>query len=176
MADGPPLAHTLALPTHPAGTLLRCDSDLVGVLVAHDHRRLIAIRSIAEGTKLFAIAGREILAPTRYSVQVGPALHLDQDCARDELDLVRRYFWRYLDHSCEPTTVIRDREVIAVRDIAMGDGVTFDYNTTEYDMAEPFLCHCGSARCVGMVRGARHLTPAQRKRVARFLPAYLRGA
>jgi hypothetical protein len=101
-------------------------------------------------------------------------LHLDQDCARDELDLVRHYFWRYLDHACDPSTVIRDREVIAVRDIAEGDGVTFNYNTTEYDMAEPFRCRCGSARCVGMVRGARHLTPAQRARLARWLPAYLR--
>src|SRR6266496_3686805 len=114
MSDNPPLAHTLPLtsPSHLPGTLLRCDSDLVGVLTAHNHRRLIAIRPVAMGTHLFTITGREIPFPTRYSLQVGPSLHLDQDCARDELDLVRRYFWRYLDHHCDPSTVIRDREVI----------------------------------------------------------------
>ena len=153
---------------------MRCDSALVGVLVAHDHRRLIAIRPVAVGTHLFAITGRETSIPTRYSLQVGPSLHLDQDCARDESDLVKRYFWRYLDHHCDPSTVIRDRKVVAIRDIAEGEGVTFDYNTTEYEMAEPFQCHCESARCVGMVRGARHLTRAQRSRLARWLPDYLR--
>ncbi len=174
MTSGSPLTHTLPLPSHAPRTLLHCDSELVGVLVEPNHRRLVAIRPVAKGTRLFAITGREIPVPTRYSLQVGPSLHLDQDCARDERDLVLRYFWRYLDHHCEPTTVIRDRAVIALRDIAEGDGVTFDYNTTEYDMAEPFQCHCGSARCVGVVRGARHLTPTQRARLARWLPDYLR--
>jgi hypothetical protein len=176
LANDPPLTQTLSqpLPSHSPGTLLRCECKSVAVLVAHNHRRLVATRPVAAGTRLFAITGRETTVPTRYSLQVGPALHLDQECARDEFDLVRRYFWRYLDHHCDPTTVIRDREVFAVRDIAEGDGVTFNYNTTEYDMAEPFRCHCGSARCVGTVRGARHLTRAQRVELARWLPDYLR--
>ena len=174
MTHGQPLTNTLSLPSHTPGTLLQCDSELVGVLVTGNGRRLVAIRAIAQGARVLAITGRETHVPTRYSLQVGPALHLDQDCAHDESDVVRRYFWRYMDHHCDPTTVIRDREAIALRDIAEGDGVTFNYNTTEYDMAEPFRCHCGSVRCVGEVRGARHLTPAQRARVARWLPAYLR--
>lgn len=174
LAEGPSLTETLPLSLPATGTLLVCDSALVGIRVARNGRHLIAIRPIAQGTRIFTITGREIAAPTRYSVQVGASLHLDQDCARDELDLVSRYFWRYLDHSCEPTSVIRDREVMAIRDIAEGDLVTFDYNTTEYDMAEPFQCHCGSDRCVGVVRGARHLSPAQLARVAHLMPAYLR--
>jgi hypothetical protein len=173
VANGPSVAGTLSLRTQSLGPVLQCDSHLVGVLVARSGRRLVAIRPIADGTRVLTITGRETLVPTRYSLQVGAALHLDQDCAHDELDLVQRYFWRYLDHSCEPTTVIRNREVIAIRDIAEGDAVTFDYNTTEYDMAEPFRCRCRSAHCVGMVRGARHLTPVQRARVARWLPDYL---
>jgi len=153
--------------------MLHCDSDFVGVRVERHHRRLVALRPVTAGTRMFAITGRETTAPTRYSLQVGPALHLDQDCARDELDLVWRYFWRYLDHHCDPTTVIRDREVIAVRDIAEGDGVTFNYNTTEYDMAAPFRCHCGSDRCAGVIRGARHLPPAERARLAPWLSDWL---
>lgn len=153
---------------------MQCDSDLVGVLVSGNGRRLVAIRSIVRGARVLAIIGRETHVATRYSVQVAPALHLDQDCARDESDVVKRYYWRYMDHHCEPTTIIRNREVIALRNIAQGDGITFNYNTTEYDMAEPFRCHCGSELCVGKVRGARYLTPAQRAQVARWLPAYLR--
>ena len=174
MTDPLPYFSAAPLPAHPPGALLRCDSALVGVLVTPDGRHLIALCPIAEGATLFSLSGREIPAPTRYSVQVGPSLHLDQDCARDITDVVRRYFWRYLDHACDPAVIIRDREVIAVRDIAPGDRVTFNYNTTEYDMAESFRCHCGSARCVGVVRGARHLTRAQRARLAPWLADYLR--
>lgn len=116
----------------------------------------MAVRAIAAGTRLFRIEGRVVALPTRHSLQVAPGVHLDQGDARDEHDLVARFFWRYMDHHCEPSTAIRDREAIALRDIVPGEAITFDYNTTEDDMAEPFACHCGSARCVGLVRGARH--------------------
>ena len=174
MAEASPQSQSLLSLVQPQDTLLRCDSDLVGVLVQPHHRRLIALRDIARGTRLFRLTGREHETPTKYSVQVGANLHLDQDCARDELELVRRYFWRYLDHACEPTTRIRERAVIAVRDIVEGEGVTFHYCTTEYDMASPFACRCGSSRCMGEIRGARHLTPAQRRQLGKWLPDYLR--
>ncbi len=173
MAEAYPRLRERPSRERPPGTLLRCDSELVAILVQGRHRRLVAVRDTAEGTRLFRITGREIAAPTKYSVQVGAALHVDQDCARDELELVQRYFWRYLDHACEPTTRIVDREVIAVRDIAAGEGVTFHYCTTEYDMAAPFACRCGSPRCLRVIRGARHLTPAQRRRLEAWLPDYL---
>jgi hypothetical protein len=159
---------------HLPGTVLRTDNPLVGVLVEQSERRLVTTTAIAEGTVLFRIEGHETRTPTKYSLQVGKDLHLDQRGARDANDRVRRFYWRYMNHACAPTTRILDREVIAARDIAALEGVTFDYNTTEYDMAEPFRCHCGSAHCVGTVRGAKHLTPAQRARVAPLLPDYLR--
>ncbi|MHB1310989.1 MAG: SET domain-containing protein-lysine N-methyltransferase [Gemmatimonadaceae bacterium] len=156
------------------GTILRCHSDAVGVLVTHDERRLVTVRDIGAGDRLFFIEGRETPTPTRFSVQIGRGLHLDQEEARNADERVARYFWRYMNHHCEPSTEIRDRYVIARRDLAAGEDVTFDYNTTEYDLAEPFTCHCGSARCVGVVRGARHLTAEQRALVERILPDYLR--
>jgi len=174
LAEVSPQLQSLPRHAHPQGPLLRCDSDLVGILVRDHHRRLVALRDIARGTRLFRLVGREIARPTRYSVQVGAALHLDPDGARAQSKGVPRHFWRYLDHACEPTTRILDRVVIAVRDIAEGEGVTFHYCTTEYDMATPFACLCGSPRCMGVIRGARHLTPAQRRRLAKWMPDYLR--
>ena len=159
---------------HPDGAVMRCQSDLVGVLVTHDERRLIGIRAIDAGVLLFRITGQETPIPTRHSLQVGRDLHLDQSCARNMDDVVLHYFWRYMNHHCEPTTIIRDRSVCALRAIEPGESVTFDYNTTEYDLAEPFACHCGSAQCVGVVRGARHLAAEQRARVEQWLPDYLR--
>jgi hypothetical protein len=174
LAEAYPLLQSLPRHAHPKDVLLRCDSDLVAIHVHDHHRRLVALRDIARGTHLFRITGRETPVPTRHSLQVSATLHLDQDCARDEFELVGRYFWRYLDHACEPTTRISDREVIAVRRIAEGEGVTFHYCTTEYDMASPFECRCASPRCMGVIRGARHLTPAERRRLAKWMPDYLR--
>lgn len=159
---------------HLPGTLLRTDNPLVGVLVEHDERRLVTTTAIPEGKVLFRIEGHETSTPTKYSLQVGRDLHLDQRGARDANDRVRRFYWRYMNHACEPTTTIRDREVVALRDIVALESVTFDYNTTEFDLAAPFTCRCGSRHCVGVVRGAAHLTPAQRARVADRLPDYLR--
>ncbi len=159
---------------HLPGTVLGTNNPLVGVLVEQTERRLVATQAIAEGTVLFTIEGHETSTPTKYSLQVGKELHLDQRGARDANDRVRRFYWRYMNHGCEPTTCVRDRAVIALRDMAALEGVAFDYNTTESDIAEPFRCHCGSAHCVGLVRGARHLTPAQRTRIDRLLPDYLR--
>lgn len=144
------------------------------MLVEHDQRRLIAIQAIPSGCVICQLEGRVTNAPSRYSLQVGHDQHLDPDDASDPVDPVRHRFWRYLNHHCEPNAIIRDFTLLAIRDIAPGEGVTFDYNTTEWDLADPFTCHCGSPACVGVVRGARHLTPAQRERLAPFLSAYLR--
>lgn len=159
---------------HLPGTVLRTDNPLVGVLVEQAERRLVALEPIAAGTVLFRIEGHETRTPTKYSVQIGADLHLDQRGARDATDRVRRFYWRYMNHGCEPTTRIADRQVTALRAIVPLEAVTFDYNTTELDMAEPFRCHCGAPSCVEVVRGAKHLTPAQRTRVEHLLPDYLR--
>jgi len=156
------------------GTILRVHSDAVGVLVTHDERRLVTVRAVGAGERIFYLEGRETPTPTRYSVQIGRGLHIDQDDTRNAGERMGRYFFRFMNHHCEPSTEIRDRYVIARRDIAAGEDVTFDYNTTEYDMAEPFACRCGSARCVGVVRGARHLTAEQRALVEHSLPDYLK--
>lgn len=159
---------------HLPGTILRTDNPLVGVLVEQSERRLVSTQAIASGTILFRIEGFETRTPTKYSLQVGRDVHLDQRGARDATDRVRRFYWRYMNHACEPTTRIVNRQVVALRDIAALEAVSFDYNTTEYDLAEPFGCNCGAQWCVGTVRGARHLTPSQRERVGHLLPDYLK--
>ncbi len=159
---------------HAPGVILDTDSPLVGVLVEHDQRRLIALEAIAKGAPIFRLAGRRTTIPTRYSIQVGLGEHLDPDDMEYPMQRVRSRYWMYLNHHCEPSAQVRDFTVTALRDIAPGEGVTFDYNTTESSMASPFDCHCDSASCVGLVRGAQHLTPAQRRRVDAYLADYLR--
>lgn len=55
----------------------------------------------------------------------------------------------------------------ALRDIAAGNEITFNYLTTESEMAVPFNCSCGSTNCFGLIQGRSFLTGAQAERLAR---------
>ena len=56
-------------------------------------------------------------------------------------------------HSCEPNCRIDlpDRAMVAIRTIAPGDSITYDYETTERWFSHPFWCLCGSRRCRGRI-------------------------
>lgn len=141
---------------HPLGQLLPTAYPGVGVLVEPQQRRVIATQPFPAGATVMCLEGRETEAPTKYSVQIGSALHLDPYDLIDDAAQMHWRGWMFLNHHCEPNAALRDRTLVALRAIDAGEGVTFDYNTTEWDMAEPFTCHCGSAHCVGVVRGAKH--------------------
>lgn len=135
--------------------------------------RLVAVRAIARGERLFRIEGIKTRRPSRYSVQIGEDLHIDLGPGHSHGEILERYFWRFMNHACEPNAWIRDREVVALHSIQPMEDVTFDYNSTEYDMAEPFACHCGSRICHGTIRGFRHLSQARRQLLRPYLAAHL---
>jgi len=66
-----------------------------------------------------------------------------------------------MNHSCDPNVRLDTSRmlVVAERDIAPGEELTYFYPSTEWDMAEPFECGCGSRDCLGVIRGAKHLPP-----------------
>ena len=152
----------------------RCHSDIVGVVRAAGEYRLIAVKNIIAGKRLFRIEGEKTHRPSRYSIQIGENLHLDLGKEHSLEEILNRYFWRFMNHSCDPNTLIHSQEAIALRAIEPWEDVTFNYNTTEYDLAEPFVCRCGHLRCLGKIRGFSHLTPYERERLRPFLAPYLK--
>jgi len=61
---------------------------------------------------------------------------------------------------------------VALRDLAAGEELTFDYNATEWSMAEPFLCTCGA--CGGsVVQGFAHLDAAARAQRSGWIAEHL---
>ena len=56
-------------------------------------------------------------------------------------------------HSCDPNCrpALAGRVLLACRQIAAGEAITFDYQTTESRFAYPFQCLCGSSRCRGRI-------------------------
>lgn len=134
---------------------------------------LIAAAPVFGGDVILTIDGVEASRPSFSSVQVEEHMHIDIDTTLELLEQIDRYPWRFLNHSCEPNTLVRGRDLVTLRHVRHGEELTFNYNTTEFDMAEPFACHCGSLFCLGTVRGFRHLRPPQRERLRPLLAAHL---
>lgn len=99
---------------------------------------------------LISLQGPVVSVPSRWTVQIGLQEHVD----------IEGSIPSYLNHSCEPTSYIdfqtRPIVVRAARDLPADAEVTFDYDLTEWDMASPFKCGCGSPQCRGLVRGLRY--------------------
>ncbi len=129
---------------------------------------IFAQEDISENSVIFLLKGTISTQPTKYTIQLGSKRHLTLPVIRrndDDLD----YCWQYLNHSCEPNGYINTTEMTfrALRDIAAGEEITFNYLTTESEMAVPFTCACGSANCFGLIRGRNFLTPSESKRLCR---------
>ena len=131
---------------------------------------LHALRPFAPGERVFSLEGRPVTQPTRFTIQVGADAHLDPISERTSP-------WGYLNHGCDPNVAIDvpRRAIVARRPIATGEELRFDYNTTEWELAEPFVCNCGSSRCVGVAMGFAHLAPARQQLMLPEAAPHIRG-
>lgn len=70
---------------------------------------------------------------------------------------------QYTNHSCDPNVFFdTDKmELIALRSIQPDDELVFFYPSTEWQMASPFACNCGSTKCLGTIAGAAALRQEQ---------------
>ncbi|KAL2195773.1 hypothetical protein P885DRAFT_39433 [Corynascus similis CBS 632.67] len=91
--------------------------------------------------------------PTYATVQMGRDKHLDLNS-----DLL------YINHSCEPSLIFDTSSMNVIagpKGLKPGDELTFFYPSTEWHMAQPFDCLCGTPTCRGRIAGARDMAPAQ---------------
>jgi hypothetical protein len=145
----------------------------VGVVRVSGEYRLLSVVPFRPGEFLFEIEGEITHTPTRYSVQIDREAHIDLGESYDLEQLLDRYYWRFMNHSCQPNAAIHGRSVIALRPICPWEEITFDYNTTEYEIAEPFHCRCESIDCRKIIRGFKYLTRTERARLRPWLAPYL---
>ncbi len=140
--------------------------------------------AIKAGEVVFAFQGRvkRIEEATPLGLQVGENLFLEAD----KYDSYR--FDEFTNHSCTPNGYAVFRKghpyFTAIRDIAIGEELTFNYNTTEWDMFEQeavmkapsvFICHCKTDNCLGRIMGFRYLPMEQKLRLRPYLSPYLEG-
>ena len=77
-----------------------------------------------------------------YTVQIGPDRYIDT-----------QYPGRFTNHSCDPNSGLwQDRYLVAIRPIAAGEQIQFDYSTTMSEDHWTMQCRCGSPKCRGQIR------------------------
>jgi SET domain-containing protein len=63
---------------------------------------------------------------------------------------------KYINHSCDPNTYVKTqngvRQVLAMRNIAEGEEITYDYSING-DNDGTFICNCGSEKCRSVYQG-----------------------
>lgn len=60
----------------------------------------------------------------------------------------------FINHSCDPNAGLRDSvTLVAMRDIAPGEEVCFDYAMADSTPYDEFDCQCGTEMCRGRVTG-----------------------
>ena len=98
---------------------------------------LYSTKKYGKGNIVLFLEGNYFSEPTRTSIQVGEK-HIES--------------WEggHVNHHCVPNTkvVVEQGEfnlmhfLVAIKDIEIGQQITFDYETNETEMAEPFKCRC----------------------------------
>jgi hypothetical protein len=71
----------------------------------------------------------------------------------------------YLNHSCDPNCEVDEINnrvwILALRDIAAGEELLWDYNL--YDDDDPAPCYCGSPKCRGSMYSREWMAKMRRK-------------
>jgi hypothetical protein len=81
-----------------------------------------------------------------------------------------------VNHSCDPSALLSGAlTLVARRDLATGEELTFDYGTSDSNPYLGFVCRCGAAGCRGRVTGDDWRDPELQTRYGEaFAPHILR--
>lgn len=122
--------------------------EMLSIRTENKFRTLVTKQAYKKGEMICPIPSENLVdKPNRFTVQIGKDRHTHVGKLAA------------LNHSCDPN-VILDTErmfMMARRDIAKGEELSFFYPATEWEMQAPFICLCGSANCIHVVAGARFL-------------------
>ena len=114
-------------------------------------RSLHALTPVKKDAVICKFYASQVLdSPSYLTLQVGVRQHIT----------LLPEFLQYSNHSCDPNIFFNpvSMEILALKDIEVNEEFTFFYPSTEYDMAQPFLCYCGSGNCLQNIKGAKYLS------------------
>jgi hypothetical protein len=119
--------------------------------LSNGQNALFTLRSYQPGEVIAHFTAGTISAePTYLTVQVGVGKHIT----------LQPEFLQYINHSCDPNVFFNTTtmQLVALKEVSQGEEMTFFYPSTEWKMTQSFNCYCGSASCIGKIRGAAFLS------------------
>ncbi len=102
----------------------------------------------------------------RHSLQVGDDMYL----------VCGEHFTGadFINHSCQPNLgFLGDINLVALRDIAAGEELAFDYSMSDSSSYDEFECHCQAPECRGKVTGQDWREPELQARYRGHFSGYL---
>lgn len=69
-------------------------------------------------------------------------------------------FLQYINHSCDPNVFFDTTamQLICIKPIHRNEELCFFYPSAEWEMAQSFVCNCGSSNCLQLINGAVYLS------------------
>ncbi|MCK5026408.1 MAG: SET domain-containing protein [Nanoarchaeota archaeon] len=143
-------------------------SEKIEVRDTKKGKSLFVIDEIVKNEVIFEFERRFLKNPTRTSMQIDDNVHQEATDS-DALE-------NFLNHSCKPNGYIEFQDLTyrALRPIKKGEELTFNYNTTEWDMGKGFQCQCEYNSCYGQITGFKYLTHKQQKELEPLLSPFLK--
>ena len=94
-------------------------------------------------------AGETLDEPTYLTIQVADNQHIT----------LKPEFLQFTNHSCSPNAFFNTTtmQFICLKQIVVGDEITFFYPSSEWNMTQSFACHCGTPECLHQIQGAFYL-------------------
>jgi SET domain-containing protein len=153
LSDGRPRLYVADSPVHGQGVFTN-EAYRQGVLVA---------------TCVGLVRRRDELLPDARVMQIGVDAFLLADPEHPSID-------DFLNHSCEPNLGFMDGSLnlFALRGIAAGSELLYDYSTTMNQHGWSVRCRCRSKTCRGNITSFCDLSPSEKERLEPISLAYLR--
>lgn len=143
--------------------------------VGSSGRGSVAVEFIAAGEVVGAFGGRALtrdefdllpVAQQARSIQIEDDIYLAGASDPEPADFV--------NHSCEPNCGMSGATVVvALRDIAPGEHLTYDYAMSDGSDYDEFECLCGTPACRGKVTGNDWMLPDLQMRYRGHFSPYL---
>jgi hypothetical protein len=114
------------------------------------HQYLHSTQSFQPGDIISAFSAAGVFTePSYLTVQTGDDTHIT----------LLPEFLQYINHSCSPNMFFDTAamQLVCLTPIVPGDQFTFFYPGTEWKMAQPFECRCGTPACISKIDGASQI-------------------
>mgnify|MGYP000857494322 CR=1 FL=1 len=145
------------------------------VAVGAAGRGSVAVEPIAAGEVVAAFGGRCMhrdefdLLPVGQqvrSIQISDELFLAGAPEPEPAD--------FINHSCAPNGRLHGATmIVALRDIEVGEALSYDYATSNGSAYDEFECACGAAQCRGKITGNDWMLPELQLRYRGAFSPYL---